>query len=92
MWALSRPVLAHCATNSCCERRAIARVTNSDNGTVTTVSSVSSGEIVSIITSTASTVSTEVEQLADRHRQRRANVVDVVGDAAQHLAALPESK
>ncbi len=60
MWALSRPVLAHCATNSRCERRAISRVTNNDNGNVTTVSSVSSGEIVSIITSTASTVSSEV--------------------------------
>ena len=60
MWALSRPVLAHCATNSRCERRAITRVTHSDSGTVTTVSSVSSGEIVSIITSTANTVSTEV--------------------------------
>ena len=60
MWALSRPVLVHCATNSRCERRAISRVTNSDNGTVTTVISVSSGEIVSIITSTATTVSSDV--------------------------------
>ena len=60
MWALSRPVLVHCATNSRCERRAIARVTNSDSGTVMTVSSVSSGEMVSIITSTATTVSTDV--------------------------------
>ena len=29
------------------------------------------------------------EQLADRHRQRRRDVVDVVGDPAEHLAALP---
>ena len=60
MWALSRPVLAHWATNRRWERRAITRVAHNDNGTVTTVSSVSSGEMVSIITSTATTVSTEV--------------------------------
>ena len=60
MCALSRPVLAHCATNKRCERRAITRVTHRDNGTVSTVSSVSSGEIVSIITNTAKTVSTDV--------------------------------
>ncbi len=53
-------MLRHCATNIFCERRAIARVTHSDNGTVTTAINVSSGEIVSIITSTAKTVSTEV--------------------------------
>ena len=60
MWALSRPVLRHCATNIFCERRVMARVTHSDNGTVSTVINVSSGEMVSIITSTATTVSTEV--------------------------------
>src|SRR3954452_19484700 len=60
MWALSRPVLAHCATNNRCDRRAISRVTNRDNGTVMTVSSVNSGEIVNIITSTATTVSNDV--------------------------------
>src|SRR5689334_16581209 len=60
MWAFSLPVLAHCATNSRCDLRAISRVTNNDNGTVTTVSSASSGEIVSIMTSTANTVSSEV--------------------------------
>ena len=89
MWALSRPVLAHCATNSRCERRAISRVTNSDNGTVTTVSSVSSGEIVSIITSTASTVSSEVSSWLIVIDSDVCDVVDVVGDAAEHLAALP---
>jgi len=60
MCALSRPVLRHCATNIRCERRAIARVTHSDSGTVITVSSVSSGEMVSIITNTATTVRSEV--------------------------------
>ena len=52
-------MLAHWATNSRCERRAITRVAHSDSGTVTTVSSVSNGEMVSIITSTANTVSTD---------------------------------
>ena len=60
MCAFSRPVLAHCATNSRCDRRAIVRVTHSDNGTVSNVITASSGEIVSIITSTATTVKTEV--------------------------------
>ncbi len=60
MWAASRPVLRHCATNNGCDRRVIQRITHSDSGTVTTVSSASSGEMVSIITSTANTVSTEV--------------------------------
>ena len=60
MWALSLPVLAHCATKCRCERRAMARVAHSDSGTVTTVSSVSSGEMVSIATSTATNVRTEV--------------------------------
>ena len=60
MWALSRPVSAHCATNNRCECRAIVRVTNSDSGTITTVITANSGDIVSIITGTATTVSTEV--------------------------------
>ena len=58
MWALSRPVLVHCAMNSRCERRAIARVATTDSGTVSRVIPVSSGEMVSIISSTVATVST----------------------------------
>jgi hypothetical protein len=50
---------------------------------------VSSGEIVTIITSTVATVSTAVTSWADRHGQRRLEVVDVVGNPAEHLAALP---
>ena len=49
MWALSRPILVHCALNIRCERRAIARVASSDSGTVSTVMRVSIGEIDSII-------------------------------------------
>ncbi len=64
-------------------------MTNNDNGTVTTVSSASSGEIVSIITSTAKTVSSEVSSWLIVIDSDVADVVDVVGDAAEHLAALP---
>ena len=60
MWALSRPVPAHCATNIRCDRRAIVRVTHSDSGTVATTIRVSSTEMVSIITATATMVSTAV--------------------------------
>ena len=58
MWALSRPVLVHCATNSRWERRAIARVTTIDSGTVNRARPVSSGEMLSIINSTVATVRT----------------------------------
>ena len=60
MWALSRPVLAHWAANNVCERRAMARVTSSDSGTVAIVIRVSSPEMVSIIARTATTVRTAV--------------------------------
>ena len=60
MCALSRPVLAHWATNNFCERRAMARVRRSDRGTVAIASNVSRPEMVSIIASTATTVSTAV--------------------------------
>ena len=53
-------MLVHWATNSRCERRAIARVTTSDSGTVSKVIPASSGEMVSIIANTATTVSTAV--------------------------------
>ena len=53
-------MLVHWATNSRRERRAIARVANSDNGTVSTVITTSSGEMDSIIASTATTVRTAV--------------------------------
>ena len=89
MWALSRPVLAHCATNSRCERRAIARVTHSDSGTVTTVSRASSGEMRQHHRQHGDHGQHRGQQLADRHRQRRLDVVDVVGDPAEHLTALP---
>ena len=58
MWALSRPVLVHWATNSRCERCVIARVATSASGTVSKVIPVSSGEMVSIIANTVTTVRT----------------------------------
>ena len=64
MWALSRPVFVHCATNSRCDRRAIARVTTTDTGTVTSVMPVNTGEIVTIISSTVTTVSTALNNWA----------------------------
>ena len=60
MWALSRPVLAHWATNIARERRVMARTASSDSGTVTRVISASNGETTTIITSTATMVSTAV--------------------------------
>ncbi len=60
MWALSRPVLLHCSTNRRCERRAIARVANSEIGTVSNVITASSGEMDTIIASTVTTVRIEV--------------------------------
>ena len=51
-------MLVHCATNNRWERRAIARVTTTDNGTVNRVIPVSSGEMLTIISSTVATVST----------------------------------
>ncbi|OMC32097.1 hypothetical protein A5739_11895 [Mycobacterium colombiense] len=53
-------MLVHWATNSRWERRAIARVANRDNGTVSTVITTSSGEMDTIIASTATTVRTDV--------------------------------
>ena len=64
MCALSRPVFVHCATNIRWDRRAIARVTSTDTGTVSTAIPVNSGEIVIIISSTVTTVSTELNSWA----------------------------
>ena len=92
IWPLSAPVCAHCATNCGCDRLAICAVTSIDSGTVTSAISASSGEITNIITSTPITVSSEVEQLAQRLLQGLRDVVDVVGDPAEQLAARLASK
>ena len=85
--ALSAPVCAHCATNCFCERFAISRVTTIDSGTVTSAISASSGEIQNIIASTPMTVSSEVSSWLIVCCRRLRDVVDVVGDAAEQLAA-----
>ena len=88
MWAFSRPVLAHCATNSRCDLRAIVRVTHSDSGTVSTVISRQQRRDRQHHHQHGHHGQHRRQQLADRHRQRRLDVVDVVGDPAEHLAAL----
>ena len=87
MWALSLPVRRHWATNWLCERFMIARVTSSETGTLTSATSASSGEIHSIIASTATTVISEVSSWLIVCCRVVDDVVDVVGDAAEQLAA-----
>jgi len=77
--------VAHCATNKRCDLRTIVRVPHSDNGSVRHVITASSGEMVSIITSTATTVSTAVNSWLIVYRQRCLDVVDIVGDPAEHF-------
>src|SRR5918997_1934279 len=60
MWPLSRPVVAHWATNCGCDRLPTIVVTQIDTGTVTTAISASSGEIQNITTSTPTMVSSAV--------------------------------
>ena len=87
MWALSAPVCVHWAMNCCCDRLAICVVTTTDSGTATSAISASSGEMTNIITSTPTTVSSEVSSWLERLLQRLRDVVDVVGDPAEQLAA-----
>ena len=65
----------------------ICPVTSIDSGTVTSATSASSGEIENIIASTPTTVSSEVSSWLIVCCRRLADVVDVVGDAAEQLAA-----
>ena len=86
--AFSSPVLRHCATNFGCDRLAISVVTTSDSGMAISATSASSGEMISIITSTPTTVSSEVSVWDSVCCRRLRDVVDVVGDPAEHLTAL----
>ena len=65
----------------------IARVTSIDTGTVTSATSASSGEIQNIIAEHRDDREQRREQLAHRLLQGLADVVDVVGDPAEQLAA-----
>ena len=87
MWALRRPVRRHCWTNIPCERFIDRAVTSIETGTDTSATSASSGEIQNIIASTATTVSTEVSSWLIVCCRDWLDVVDVVGDPAQQLAA-----
>ena len=92
MWALSWPVRRHWSMNMPCERFMIAPVTSIETGTETSATSASSGEIQNIIASTRDHRQQRGEQLAHRLLQRLADVVDVVGDPAEQLAARLRSK
>ena len=87
MCALSRPVRRHWSMNWLCERFMIRPVTTIEIGTETSAISASSGEIQNIIASTRDDREQRGQQLAHRLLQGLADVVDVVGDPAEQLAA-----
>ena len=87
MWALSRPVAFHWAMNFGCERFAIAFVTSIVTGMVTSAISASSGEITNITVDHADDREQRRDELAQRLLQALRDVVDVVGDPAEQLAA-----
>ena len=60
---------------------------SSDAGIVTSATSASSGEMMNIITSTPIEREHRGEQLAERLLQALGDVVDVVGDPAEQVAA-----
>ena len=62
-------------------------MTSIDSGIVTSAISASSGEIQNIIASTPTTVSSEVSSWLIVCCRRLRDVVDVVGDPAEQLAA-----
>ena len=86
MWPLSEPVRAHWATNCFWERPAMRTVTAIDSGTVISEITARSGLIVSIMIRTPMTVSTDVISWVRLCWSGLADVVDVVGDAAQDVA------
>ena len=87
MWALSVPVRRHCWTNMPCERFITWPVTIIEIGTETSATSASSGRDPEHHRQHREHGEQRGEQLAHRLLQRLADVVDVVGDPAQQLAA-----
>ncbi len=88
MCPLRLPVDAHWATNCFCERPAMRTVTRSTAGTASSeITRARSGLIVSIMTRTPMTVRRDGDELGQALLERLADVVDVVGDAAQDVAA-----
>ena len=85
--AFSVPVKRHCAMNRFFERAVISFIVTSEIGTVTSVMIASSGEIEIIITTTPMMVSVEVSIMLKRLLEALGDVVDVVGDPAEQIAA-----
>ena len=85
--ALSMPVCRHCAMNRARERFAICFTVSSDSGIVTSATSASSGEMIEHHHQHADERQHRREQLAQRLLQALGDVVDVVGDAAEQVAA-----
>ena len=86
-WALSMPVCRHWAMNRGRSAWRSRFIRNSDSGIVTSATSASSGEIRIIMMSTPMSVSTDVSIWLQRLLEALGDVVDVVGDAAQQVAA-----
>ena len=88
MCPFSLPVVDHCWMNCGCACLPIRiAATTIDSGTVTSAITASSGEIQNIIDQHADDGQQRREQLAHRLLQRLRDVVDVVGDPGQQLAA-----
>ena len=85
--ALSVPVWRHWSTNFVFDRLVMNRIVKTETGIVTSATSDSSGEIVIIMIRTPTSVSDRREQLAQRLLQALREVVDVVRDPAEHVAA-----
>ena len=85
--ALSAPVEAHWATNCRCDRRTMRIVTTNEAGTASSETTARIGLIVSIMISDADDRQQRRDELGQGLLERLADVVDVVGDAAQQVAA-----
>ena len=81
-------MLFHCEMNFGRERCATARIPHTETGTVVSATTASNGEIVNIITAVADEQQHRREHLAQRLLQALRDVVDVVRDPAQQIAAL----
>ena len=86
MWPLSWPVVRHCLTNCGWARLPIRAATTTDTGTVTSAITASSGEITHHHGQHADDGQQRRDDLAERLLHGLGDVVDVVGDPAEHLA------
>ena len=86
IWPFSSPSCVHCRTNCGWARLPIRATTSTESGTVTSAISASSGEIQNMHGQHADDGEQRDHDLAHRLLQRLRQVVDVVGDPAEHLA------